>query len=96
MLVIRVDPERAAIIQAMAGTTLLPPNGAVRLGGWLINAALLGRRQSANERRGILVAMTDGDSHQPKRLAAEHSREMLRQEPIARKPQTIETSGSMT
>lgn len=92
MLVIRAHPERATIIQTMAGATLLPSNAAARR-GWLTNAAFLGRRQSANERRGSLLPVTDGDSHQPKRLAAEHLREMLRQEPNGEIPQTLRHLG---
>lgn len=94
MLAVRGHPSRPAIIQLVARTTLLVPNGAVRLAGWL-NAALLGRRQSANERRGISVArpldIAIGLSDVPPNACAKCSGK----NPLANPP-NAETSGPMT
>ncbi|PDQ18560.1 MarR family transcriptional regulator [Mesorhizobium sanjuanii] len=82
MLVIRVHPARAIMIRDLAKEMLLQPNGAVQLVDRLAGAGLVERRQSPTDRRSVLVAMTGEGSHLLERLAADHLREMLRQEPL--------------
>ncbi|MDX8527808.1 MarR family transcriptional regulator [Mesorhizobium sp. MSK_1335] len=82
MLVIKVHPTGAIMIRDLAGEMLLQPNGAVQLVDRLVNAGLVERRQSPDDRRSVLVTMTAEGSRLLELLAADHMREMLRQEPL--------------
>lgn len=95
MLVIGVHPERGVIIRVRAEARSLPSKRGVRLCGRLNDGEVVGSEKSANEPRGIFVATTAQDSHRHKRFAAEHLREMLRQELIGN-TSNAETSGAMT
>ncbi|CDX11845.1 Transcriptional regulator (modular protein) [Mesorhizobium plurifarium] len=82
MLVIKVHPSGAVMIRDLAREMLLQPNGAVQLVDRLVNVGLVERRQSPDDRRSVLVAMTAEGSQVLERLAADHLHEMLRQEPL--------------
>ncbi|TPJ56819.1 MarR family transcriptional regulator [Mesorhizobium sp. B2-7-1] len=82
MLAIRVHPDRAIMIRDLARDMLLQPNGAVQLVDRLVSAGLVERKQAPSDRRSVLVTMTVEGSHLLEKLAADHLREMLRQEPL--------------
>jgi DNA-binding MarR family transcriptional regulator len=61
---------------------LLRPNGAVQMIDRLVDAGLVKRRHSPIDRRSALVSTTAKGASVLKRLASQHVRELLDQEPL--------------
>jgi DNA-binding MarR family transcriptional regulator len=82
LLVIKTHPARAIMVGELAHEMLLKPNGAVQLVDRLSAAGLVVRRQSATDRRSVLVALTARGGALLESLAAAHISELLKQEPL--------------
>jgi DNA-binding MarR family transcriptional regulator len=82
MLVIKTNPDGAISIKDLAEQMLLLPNGAVQLVNRLAAAGLVLRRPSPTDRRSVLVSLTTGGARLLEQLAADHSRELLKREPL--------------
>jgi DNA-binding MarR family transcriptional regulator len=82
LLAIKVHPDGAIMMKDLADQMLLLPNGAVQLVDRLESAGLVERRPSAADRRSVLVLLTSTGEHLLERLAADHSRELLHNEPL--------------
>jgi DNA-binding MarR family transcriptional regulator len=82
LLVIKTHPGGVIMIKALADQMLLQHNGAVQLIDRLVNAELVERRQAPTDGRSVLVAMTAKGSRLLGQLAANHTRELLKQEPL--------------
>jgi DNA-binding MarR family transcriptional regulator len=82
LLVIKTHPGGVIMIKALADQMLLQHNGAVQLIDRLVNAELVERRHAPTDGRSVLVAMTAKGSRLLEQLAANHIRELLKQEPL--------------
>jgi len=82
LLVIKTDPERATTIRALAGQMLMQHHGAVQLVDRLAGAGLVERSHSPTDRRSVLVALTHKGAELLERLATNHAKELLEQEPL--------------
>jgi DNA-binding MarR family transcriptional regulator len=82
LLVIKTHPEGAIMIRDLADQLLLQHNGAVQLIDRLVIAELVERRHSPTDGRSVLVAMTAKGTKLLEQLAANHLKELLRQEPL--------------
>jgi len=82
MLVIKTHPEAAMMIRELAAQMLLQHNGAVQLVDRLAAAELVERSHSPTDRRSVLVALTAKGSELLERLATNHAKELLEQEPL--------------
>jgi DNA-binding MarR family transcriptional regulator len=82
LLVIQTSPGREIMIGEFAAQMLLRPNGAVQMIDRLVDAGLVKRRHSPIDRRSALVSTTAKGASVLKRLASQHVRELLDQEPL--------------
>jgi DNA-binding MarR family transcriptional regulator len=82
MLVVKTHPDAAIAIKTLAEQMLLRPNGAVQMVDRLAAAGLVERQRSPTDGRSVLVSLTPGGAQLLERLAADHARELLDQEPL--------------
>jgi DNA-binding MarR family transcriptional regulator len=80
LLVIRTYPPDGIVIRELADQMLLKHHGAVQLIDRLAHAGLIERNPSPTDGRSVLVTITEKGEAVLERLAAEHFRELLRQE----------------
>ena len=82
MLAVRTHPEGAIAIQDLAAEMLLRHHGAVQLVDRLVHAGMVERRSSVTDRRRVLVVLTAKGGRVLADLAAAHTAELLRHEPL--------------
>jgi DNA-binding MarR family transcriptional regulator len=82
MLEIRIHPARAIVIRELADQMLLQHHGAVQLVDRLCKAGLARRKQSAQDRRSVLVVLTAKGAKLLARLASAHRDELMRHESL--------------
>ena len=82
LLVIKTHSGETIMIRDLAGQMLLQHHGAVQLIDRLVSAELVERRQSPTDGRSVLVAMTAKGRKILAQLAANHVKELLKQEPL--------------
>ncbi|MEJ0097525.1 MAG: MarR family transcriptional regulator [Bauldia sp.] len=82
LLIIRAHPGGAIIIRDLAEQMLVQHHSAVQMVDRLVSARLVERRESASDRRSVLVALTAKGAKLLERLASEHFAELRRQEPL--------------
>ena len=82
LLVIRVHPDEAIMIRALAEQMLVQHHSAVQMIDRLVRAQLVERRESPSDRRSVLVVLTARGTKLLARLASEHFAELRRQEPL--------------
>lgn len=82
MLVIKTQAEGAVMIGDLAEEMLLQHHGAVQLIDRLARAGLVERRRSEDDHRIVLANLTEEGAARLERLAAHHSRELLKYEPL--------------
>lgn len=82
LLVIKTHPRGTILVKDLADQMLLQHNGAVQLIDRLVNAQLVERKQSSTDARGVEISMTTKGTKLLARLAANHIRALLAQEPL--------------
>ena len=82
MLVIKTHPDSTVMIGDLAAEMLLQHHGAVQLIDRLVRAGLVERHRSDADHRVVLASLTEDGAQRLERLAANHSRELLKYEPL--------------
>ena len=82
MLAIRASRNRALAMRDLAEELLIKPNGAVQLVDRLEAIGMVRRDAGPNDRRVVLVSLTDLGERVIAVLAAEHMAELLRHRPL--------------
>jgi DNA-binding MarR family transcriptional regulator len=82
MLAIRATPEQELSIQGLAQQLMLKPNGAVQMVDRLESIGMVQRRVAPEDRRSVLVTLTQLGDRVVGVLAAEHLDELVRQRPL--------------
>jgi len=82
MLAVKTHPGGGIAIQDLAAQMLLQHHGAVQLVDRVARAGLAERRPSPTDRRRVMVFLTPKGNALLQQLAAAHSAELLRQEPL--------------
>jgi DNA-binding MarR family transcriptional regulator len=82
MLAISVHRGGPIMMKDLAEQMLLVPNGAVQLVDRLAAAGLVERQPSTADRRSVLVALTAEGEGLLARMVADHSTELLKNEPL--------------
>lgn len=81
MLAIKTRQGETMAMKDLAEQLLLTPHAAVQLVDRLSKAGLAGRRPSSEDRRSVCVELTELGEQLLDRLASQHLKEVLRQEP---------------
>lgn len=82
MLAIKASPDEALAMKDLADQLLLAPHGAVQLVNRLELLKLVARRESATDRRSVLVYLTVQGDTLLQRLVTDHLVELNRQKPL--------------
>jgi DNA-binding MarR family transcriptional regulator len=82
LLVIQTQATGRVMIRDVAEQMLVPHNGAVQMIDRLVAAGLVERRHSPTDGRSVLVSLTAKGAAVLESLAAQHVKELLRQEPL--------------
>jgi DNA-binding MarR family transcriptional regulator len=82
LLVIKTHPEGVITVRELADQMLLQHHGAVQMIDRLVRAKLVKRRQGPDDRRTVLVSITQKGAKLLERLASNHIRELLKHEPL--------------
>jgi DNA-binding MarR family transcriptional regulator len=82
MLAIRASEGQEVSMKALAQEMILKPNGAVQLVDRLEALRMVQRRSAKEDRRGVLISLTELGNRVIAVLAAEHSAELVRQRPL--------------
>ena len=82
MLAIRATAAQELSIQGLAQELMLKPNGAVQLVDRLEGIGMVQRRVAPEDRRSVLVTLTQLGHQVVGVLAAEHLDELVRQRPL--------------
>jgi DNA-binding MarR family transcriptional regulator len=82
MLAIRTHPAGAIVIRELAGQMLLQHHGAVQLVDRLCKAGLARRKNSAKDRRSVLVLLTAKGTRLLAHLASAHRDELMRHQSL--------------
>lgn len=82
MLAIRAKPDGPMSVKELAEQLLLTHHAAVQLVDRLSKAGLAVRERSAEDRRSVLLKLTERGDELLDHLAGQHLEEMLRQEPL--------------
>jgi DNA-binding MarR family transcriptional regulator len=85
LLAVKTWPEAAMTMKDLADELLLTHHAAVQLVNRLAKAGLAERAPSAEDRRSVELRLTPEGEALVGRLAAEHLKEMQRQEPLLSK-----------
>jgi len=85
LLAVKTWPEAAMTMKDLADELLLTHHAAVQLVNRLAKAGLAERAPSAGDRRSVELRLTPEGEALVGRLAAEHLKEMQRQEPLLSK-----------
>jgi DNA-binding MarR family transcriptional regulator len=88
MLAVKATDEGAMPMKELAEQLLLTHHAAVQLVDRLSRAGLAERRPSRDDRRSVLVSLTEHGDALVAELAGRHLSEMLRQEPLLRRSLT--------
>ena len=82
MLAIKIQPGGAILIKDLAEQMMIKHHGAVQLVDRLVLAGLAERRAATNDRRGVLVALTDKGEAALSVMAAANLPELLKHETL--------------
>lgn len=82
LLVIKTQSAGEVMIRDVAEQMLLQHHGAVQMIDRLVAGGLVERSQSPTDGRSMLVSLTAKGATVLERLAAQHARELLEQEPL--------------
>ena len=82
LLVVETHPAGAIMIREFANLMLLQPHGAVQMIDRMVAAGLVERSQSSNDGRSVLVSLTAKGKATLERLAGQHVKALLEQEPL--------------
>jgi DNA-binding MarR family transcriptional regulator len=82
MLAIKAREEQGMAIKDLADDLMLTHHAAVQLVNRLAKGGFAARSPSADDRRSVLLTLTDKGEALVERLAAQHLQAMLQQEPL--------------
>jgi DNA-binding MarR family transcriptional regulator len=82
LLVVKTHTSGAMMIRDFADQMLLQPHGAVQMVDRLVAGGLVQRSQSPTDGRSVLVSLTAKGAVLLERLALQHVKELLNQEPL--------------
>lgn len=82
LLVVKTHPTGAIMIRDFAEQMLLQHNGAVQMVDRLAASKLVQRIHSPTDGRSVLVSLTAKGAAVLERLASQHVKELLKQEPL--------------
>jgi DNA-binding MarR family transcriptional regulator len=82
MLTIKAHPEGVVLIKDLADQMLIRHNGAVQLVDRLVSAGMAERRAAPDDRRAVLVSLTERGEEVLAALAAAHLPELLKHETL--------------
>ncbi|MGD0186282.1 MAG: MarR family transcriptional regulator [Roseiarcus sp.] len=82
LLVVKTHPAGALMIREFADQMLLQHHGAVQMIDRLVAGGLVQRSHSPTDGRSVLVSLTVKGAALLERLASQHVKELLKQEPL--------------